>query len=391
MAVKVRQRNGKWWVVIHHRGVRKAKCVGESKRAAQAVAEKIQAKLTLGQFQLKDEKLQRPFDAYFRAWLDTYVRTHCKESTGANYETAFRVYLLPAFGQRDIGEITREEVKNLAYSMLAQGKSTSTVKGTLAPVSEMFNHAIEDGHLAVNPALRVLRRNRTEQAARQEKAKFLARDELAHFLAVCEEHFPAQHPFVLLLARTGLRIGEAVVLKWEDLDFHSRFIEVRRNYVDGRITSPKPGKSRRVDMSLRLAETLQALRTHRKGETLRHGWPEVPPWLFITTEGTHLDPDNFRSRLWPKMLAKAGMRHFRIHDLRHTFASLLIQQGESLVYVKEQLGHHSIRVTVDTYAHLMPGGNKAAVDRLDGESPSPAQQSATYAQPPVRTAFCDNR
>ena len=71
------------------------------------------------------------------------------------------------------------------------------------------------------------------------------------------------------------------------------------------------------------------------------------------------------------------MRRVRIHDLRHTFASLLIQHGESLVYVKEQLGHHSISITVDTYGHLVPGGNKAAVDRLD-DAPF-RNPSATYA------------
>jgi integrase len=65
------------------------------------------------------------------------------------------------------------------------------------------------------------------------------------------------------------------------------------------------------------------------------------------------------------VLAKAGLRRIRFHDLRHTFASLLLQNGESLVYVKEQLGHSSIQVTVDTYGHLIPGANRAAVDRLD--------------------------
>jgi integrase len=63
-------------------------------------------------------------------------------------------------------------------------------------------------------------------------------------------------------------------------------------------------------------------------------------------------------------LAKAGLRYIRVHDLRHTFASLLIQNGESLAYVKEQMGYHSITITVDTYGHLVHGGNKAAVDRL---------------------------
>jgi integrase len=93
---------------------------------------------------------------------------------------------------------------------------------------------------------------------------------------------------------------------------------------------------------------------------------EVPVWVFMNGACQPMDPDSFRGRVWYKLLAKAGLRHIRIHDLRHTFASLLIQNGESLAYVKEQMGHSSIKITVDTYGHLMPGGNKAAVDKLDG-------------------------
>jgi integrase len=72
-----------------------------------------------------------------------------------------------------------------------------------------------------------------------------------------------------------------------------------------------------------------------------------------------------RSRVFYPTLKKAELRHVRLHDPRHTFASLLIQQGAPLAYVKEQMGHHSIQVTVDTYGHLVPGGNRAEVDRLD--------------------------
>ena len=90
-----------------------------------------------------------------------------------------------------------------------------------------------------------------------------------------------------------------------------------------------------------------------------------------------VDPDNFRKRVWFKLPTKAGLRQIRIHDLRHTFASLLIQQGESMAYVKEQMGHHSIQVTVDIYGHLVPGGNKAAVDKLD--DPEPATIRNLYA------------
>lgn len=363
MAVKVKHHRGKWWVFIDHRGKRKAKCVG-SKEAAQAAAKKIEAKLTLGDFSLLEEdKPRRPFGPAFRVWLDLYARVHCKPSTAAGYETAFRVYLEPRFKDRDVGEITRGEIQRLIADMQAQGKSRSYIKATLAPLSEFLNHLIEDGALDQNICLRVMRRNRSEDG--EKKADFLTAEELGLLLRTCQEHYLAYYPFVSLLAKTGMRLGEAVALQWGDLDFHGRFIEVRRNLVDGHLTTPKSGKGRRVDMSARLADTLTALHVERKKETLKKGWREVPSWVFVNEVGNPLDADNFRRRVWPKLLAKAGLREIRIHDLRHTFASLLIQNGESLAYVKEQLGHHSIRLTVDVYGHLMPGGDKAAVDKLD--------------------------
>jgi integrase len=135
--------------------------------------------------------------------------------------------------------------------------------------------------------------------------------------------------------------------------------------VAGRTTTPKNGKTRRVDMSAQLTDTLKALAIARKEETLRQAWGAVPAWVFCNAEGRPVDGDNLRHRVFYKVLAQAGLRRIRFHDLRHTFASLLIQNGESLAYVKDQLGHSSIQVTVDTYGHLIPGANRAAVDRLD--------------------------
>jgi integrase len=118
-------------------------------------------------------------------------------------------------------------------------------------------------------------------------------------------------------------------------------------------------------MSAQLTDTLKALLIKRKEETLRKAWEDVPAWVFCNEEGRPLDGDNLRHRVFYKVLAQAGMRRIRFHDLRHTFASLLIQNGESLAYVKDQLGHSSIQVTVDIYGHLIPGANRVAIDRLD--------------------------
>src|SRR5262245_5621947 len=129
MSVKVRQHKGAWWLFIDHKGKRKAKRVGTSKRAAETAAEKIQAKIALGEFVMKDETTRRPFEAYFRNWLNTYVTVHCKERTYRLYERAFTMYLLPRFGQRDINEIDREAVKIFTYELLAGKRTRSTVKG----------------------------------------------------------------------------------------------------------------------------------------------------------------------------------------------------------------------------------------------------------------------
>lgn len=132
-----------------------------------------------------------------------------------------------------------------------------------------------------------------------------------------------------------------------------------------------------------MTDTLRALLIERKKETLQTGWGEVPSWVFTSETGTMIDGDNIRRRVHCKALEKAGLRYVRLPDLRHTFASLLIEQGKSLAYVKEQLGHYSIQITVDTYGHLVPGGNRQAVDRLD--DPQDSAFPATIRNPAATT------
>jgi integrase len=118
-------------------------------------------------------------------------------------------------------------------------------------------------------------------------------------------------------------------------------------------------------MSTQLAAALQALLIARKAETLRKGWKDVPAWVFCSTRGTILTYANVR-RAMISVLKQAKLPpHFTPHCMRHTFASLLLSAGESVVYVQRQLGHASIQLTVDTYGKWLPIGNKSAVDRLD--------------------------
>jgi integrase len=234
----------------------------------------------------------------------------------------------------------------------------------------MFSMAVEDGHVTSNPALRILKRSRAAEGKQQDCIQPFTREEVSLLLETCREHYPGHYALVLLLVRAGLRIGEALALCWDDIDFNGRFAEVRQTWSNGRLATTKGNRRRRVDLSLHLTETLKTLLVERKKETLKNGWGEVPEWVFISHHGTRLFRWNFYERVWKKLLRKAGLRYIRIHDLRHTFASLLIQNGAPLAYVKEQLGHSSIQITVDTYGHLVPGGNRSEVDRLDDPLPA---------------------
>jgi integrase len=120
-------------------------------------------------------------------------------------------------------------------------------------------------------------------------------------------------------------------------------------------------------MSAQLAKVLGQVVLDRKEQLLRLGMSidELPNlWVFQNEAGKPMDDSKVRKVL-TKLLAKAGLAQRNPHFLRHTFASLLIQQGESLKYVQDQMGHSSIKMTADTYGHLVPGGNRQAVDRLD--------------------------
>jgi len=383
MGVLVRERDEAWWVFINHQGQRKAKRIGvgeAGKKAAKQVAEKIQARLALGESALPATQPGITLSAYASTWLE-HIRQVRKHTTHADYTKRLEQWILPALGKLELREITREKVRNLVTEQLGKSLSSKTVQNNTRCLSSLLSQAVEDGLIPVNVALKpgkLLPKVSTRRSINP-----FTRMEVATLLETANDKAPRYYPFLLCAVRTGMRLGELLALQWDDLDFHGRLITVQRNYTHGKLSTPKSGESRRVDMSLELCQALRDLRTERHLEAAANGWKHLPDWVFCNENGDLLDPDNLRHRVFYYLLDKAKLRRIRFHDLRHTFASLLLQQGESPVYVKEQMGHSSIQITVDIYGHLIPGGNKAAVDRLDGpvEKADSEAESATPAQP----------
>jgi integrase len=378
MAVKVREVRGIWRVMVDWKGRRVSRNVGAGaagKRSAQTAAEQIQARLTLGDLSVLDPPVPKvrslTVGEYATRWLQSDVALRLKPATHETYEQVVRLHIIPGLGSVPLDALTRPKVKEALAERVRAGLGRARVQLILGVLTACLNAAVDEGLLAVNPALRLGRyAHDTRKPVRE--IQIFTPGEVEQILATARQGQPELYPLVLVLARTGLRLGEALALRVGDLDFERRDLWVRRSwgpnsrtYGEGetRIGSPKSRRQRRVDMSRQLCEGLQRYLGLREAEAILASRP-VPVWLFEGPAGGPMTRNMFQPR-WRRLLRLAGVRGRKAHTLRHTFASHLMQNGESLAYVRDQLGHHSIKMTVDVYGHLLPG-DKGAVDRLDG-------------------------
>jgi integrase len=191
--------------------------------------------------------------------------------------------------------------------------------------------------------------------------------ELNRLLEKAQQFRPRYYEFLLLLARTGLRFGEARALQWSDLDLDNGRLHVKRNWpASGKLALPKTKKSKRtVDLSPQTVQALRSLRARGNEEALkkRH---KLEGWVFLSSIGKPIQYSAFRRRTWDALLKKAKLRGRGIHTLRHTFATHLLMAGVSPVYVARQLGHSRVTTTMNVYAHwIEEQGQVREVNRLD--------------------------
>jgi integrase len=305
-------------------------------------------------------------DGYAVKWLSVVAAT-ISPSTLRSYQGALRIHVLPALGQTSLRSLVKGNVRDFLAAKLKTGLSRSSVRILHATLRTLLNAARDDGMIASNPAEGLGRQLKlsTSPRDREDEIKAMTREQLDHFLAVAKELEPGYHPLLFTMARTGLRLGEAFGLQWEDLDLENREIHVRRSVSGGRVGSTKTGRVRTVDMSSQLRDLLRGMQAVRNRQLLKDGEARTPKWVFTNQAGGSLDQSKV-SRIFKRIVREAGLPpHLHPHCLRHTFASLLLQQGESPAYVQRQLGHSSIQLTVDTYGRWLPMGKKAAVDALD--------------------------
>ena len=367
MGVKIREKlkdSGVWGVFINHHGRRVSRQVG-SKAAAKKAADQIQAKLTLGKEALPKAKPKAPtLEEYYEHIRKTYLETATRPKTQASYQSSFDTHILPRLGSRSLDEITKADVRNLIVGLVDAGKARSSIRLMIGQLRAVLGHAVEDGLITQNPATKCSKFY--AQAPGRQEIEPLNSEEVGLFLqAVWNRRVSRKHfPLFLCAIHTGMRSAELAGLQWGDIDFRGRFLTVRRSYVLGRVQPTKTGKNRRVDLSDTLLEALREHRRVKRQELLRKGLNKLPDWVFANERGGPPQMGNLAKDHFKKCLDVAGLRTIRFHDLRHSYASLLIQNGEPLAYIRDQLGHSSISITVDVYGHLEPGANRNAVNRL---------------------------
>jgi integrase len=296
--------------------------------------------------------------------------TTTKPRTVDSYRDNFRLYILPKFGDEKLCSLNRGQIKSFLVELQETGLSKNTVRIAYSTIRALLYWAIDDGIIKSNEASRLGKTLHLSVSPKQrsEEIKAMDRNQVSAFLTAAFAKMSFNiYALFLLLARSGLRFGESIALAWEHLDFNNRTIRVERAFSKDRFETPKNGCGRDVDMSQKLCSVLQELKALRKKEWFKAGQGELPSdsLVFLSKAGTMLDYANVL-KMFKKCLKIASLPlHYSPHCMRHTFASILLQDGVSPAYVQAQLGHASIQLTVDTYGKWLPKGNRGIVDKLD--------------------------
>lgn len=289
---------------------------------------------------------------YTATWLET-IKPTVRHTTIRAYEQTMRVRALPALGDTPVDAISRPQLKVWFVGLLSRYKP-GTAAHALVTLHTVLQAAVEEEVISKNPASslrRALRAVLREKKTSHRPAMTL--DQLRAFLRAArpdEETYPG----MMLLAFTGVRVGEAIGVQWNDVDFERKAVRIERQvYADGSIGKLKSGAGlRSIKMADPLADVLWRVRSVRQLNEERYRVPGSA-WVLFPDLGQGVTGNMARKRLekaTKAALKRAGLPlHFSCHSLRHTLATNLLELGAPLKYVQQLLGHASISITADRY------------------------------------------
>jgi integrase len=385
MSVIVREKDkgtGVYYVFINHKNDRQAQKVGE-KATAETVAEKIRALITLGKLDLSnnpriDDAEDVPtMNEYGATWLSNEIDGVLDDATLERYENVLRRDIYPFLGKMRVNQIMPKDIKDLLRTLVKSDRTSRSISLTRTVLSSCLTEAVVDGLIPTNP-LRELSRNRKGKGSKImaepkiHKVNAFTSDETILFIDAAMAYSPDMYgPMFLTGFRTGLRLGELLALTWQDINWARGTIYVNKSFKRGVTKNPKtPGSFREVDMSGQLKEALEELHEKRIAESALAGRPR--PYDVIFHYQGECRAQNTARKAFKVILKRIGLTGKRIHDMRHTYAVLLLSRGASINYIKDQMGHSSIKTTSDFYSRFIPGSNRQIVSTLDDPLSGPA-------------------
>jgi integrase len=299
---------------------------------------------------------------YLDRWIHDSVRDTVRQRTWERYEQIVRVHIKPALGRVKLKNITPTHARALYREKLDSGLTSRTVNYIHTTLSKALNDAVSDGLMPRNPTSGV-------KAPKPVKKEIhpLSSEQVKVFLETARgDRFEGAYVVAL---HCGLREGEILGLKWSDVDLNTGTLQVRRTLSEARVGQrfepPKNDKGRNVRLT---PQAVKALRTHlgRQLEEIERSGDlyQDQGLVFPSRVGTPMNAKNLIARSFKPLLKRAGLPDIRFHDLRHTFATLMLQNGEYPKVVQEMLGHATIAITMDTYSHVLPNMQRDAVERL---------------------------
>ena len=350
-----RDTNGKQ---IFHR-----KTIHGTKKDADTYRNKVVRDMDMGAF---IEPAVLAFKDYLDKWLRTAARQRLRERTYGSYAELLERYVHPTLGEKRLCDVRPLDIQNLYTEMTERGLSPRTVRYTHAILKSALKQAIRWHMLIHNPceAVELPRSERREMKA-------FSPEEAESFLKAAKEN--EQGVIFAFALATGMRPEEYLGLKWSDMDLEKGAAVVRRVLVRRKgggwyFGEPKTSRSRRtIPLPITLVKLLAAHRRKQAEARLKAGAAyQNNDLVFATGGGTPHSSRNLAQRQFLAILKKAEVPlNFRLYDLRHSCATLLLVAGENPKVVSERLGHASVVLTLDTYSHVLPTMQEAASQKLE--------------------------
>lgn len=286
-------------------------------------------------------------------WLEGTIKGSVKATTYESYERIIKCHIKPELGRHKLKTLTPDRVQALYQRKLDSGLTTGTVRLVHSVLSRALDQAVKWGMVprnvckATTPPKRVSEEIKPLDSKQARRLLDQAKGERLEALYV-------------LAVTAGMRFGELLGLRWQDLDLEAATLRVRRTKSTAKsgpdFTTPKNGRGRIINLTRQAVEALKAHRAAQNAERLKAGslWQDHG-LVFCTHGGKPLDSHNVARTSFKPLLKRAELPSIRFHDLRHTCATLLLSQGHHPRLVQELLGHSSVALTLDRYSHVMPG------------------------------------